>query len=90
MKQIEIDYDSKTNTIYIGASKKDFVPKYLDYVLEHLGLPKDAKRIFKDDTTKQTPVCDWCKDIINFHAYNNVFGKIPEHCPECGRKMTKE
>lgn len=90
MKQIEIDYDAKNNTLYIGASKKDFVPKYLDYMLEYLKIPKDAKRIFKDDVTEQTPVCDWCKDTVNFHAYNNVFGKMPKHCPECGRKMTKE
>lgn len=90
MKHVTIEYDPKNNTVYIDANEKDFVPKYLDYALEHLGLPKNVKRIFKNNTATQTPTCTWCEDTVNFHAYNNVFRTFPNFCPECGRKMTKE
>ena len=84
MKQIEIDYDHKTNTIYIGASKNDFVPKYLDYVLEHLGLPKNANRIFQEDFIPwENPeiVNDLAEELIECSTYGfkqEVCGKAAE------------
>ena len=42
-------YDAKNKIVYIGAKKAAFVPEYLDYLLEYHGIPKNVKRIFKED-----------------------------------------
>ena len=45
-QQVHVSYDKTHNTVYIGAPESAFVPKYLDYILEYLHIPKTAKRIF--------------------------------------------
>lgn len=45
-----LSYDKATNTVYIDAPESAFVPKYLDYLLEYLKIPKTAKRVFKEDS----------------------------------------
>ena len=87
-KTTRIEYDTAKNIVYIGAPKSAFVPEYLNYVLEYLKIPKTAKRVFEPEHTKQS--CNWCNDTLNFHAYYEVFKEMPNFCPECGRKMTKE
>ena len=42
-------YDAKNKIVYIDAKKSAFVPEYLDYLLEYHSIPKDVKRIFKED-----------------------------------------
>ena len=42
-------YDPKNKIVYIGAKKSAFVPEYLNYLLEYHNIPKDVKRIFKED-----------------------------------------
>lgn len=46
---VGLAYDKEKNTVYIGAPESAFVPKYLDYLLEYLKLPKDVKREFKKE-----------------------------------------
>ena len=41
-----LSYDKKKNEVYIDAPESAFVPKYLDYLLEYLKIPKSAKRYF--------------------------------------------
>lgn len=45
-KSVTISYDPKNNIVYIQAKQSDFVPKYLEYLLEYLEVPKTAKIIF--------------------------------------------
>ena len=42
-------YEADINTLKIEAHEKDFDKKYLEYVLEHQKIPKDAKIIFTKD-----------------------------------------
>ena len=42
-------YEADINTLKIEAHEKDFNKKYLEYVLEHQKIPKDAKIIFTKD-----------------------------------------
>lgn len=42
-------YETDINTLKIEAHEKDFDKKYLEYVLEHQKIPKDAKIIFTKD-----------------------------------------
>ena len=44
-----MSYNVTTNTVKIDAPKSAFVPKYLDYLLEYYNIPKNAKRMFKED-----------------------------------------
>lgn len=46
-KQVKMTYSIKKNEITIYANESDFVPKYLDYLLEYYGIPKNAKRRFE-------------------------------------------
>jgi hypothetical protein len=45
-KRVQMSYNKRTNTVKFEAKESDFVPKYLDYLLEFHNIPKDAKRIF--------------------------------------------
>lgn len=47
MKQTNITYNAKNKTVIFDAAEEDFDPKYLNYLLEHLNIPPDTKRIFK-------------------------------------------
>lgn len=44
-----LSYDKAANTVYIDAPESSFLPAYLKYLLEYLKIPKDVKRIFKED-----------------------------------------
>ena len=55
MANILIEYDKKKQIVYIHAQKKDFVPKYLDYLLEFYNIPKTAKRIFTKEGDVYVP-----------------------------------
>jgi hypothetical protein len=41
-----ISYNMKKNIVYFDVPESAFVPKYLDYMLEYLGIPKNATKIF--------------------------------------------
>ena len=48
-KQVEINFDQNKNIVYFDAYETDFVPDYLKYLLEHLKIPADARRVFLKD-----------------------------------------
>lgn len=83
-KSVRISYNAKTNTIFIGAKKSDFVPKYLDYALEHLNLPKNATRVFEEEFIPwEDPavVKDLAEELIKCSTYGfkqEVCGKAAE------------
>jgi hypothetical protein len=43
---VDICYQISTNTLTIGAPPSAFDPKYLEYLLEYLGIPKNATILF--------------------------------------------
>lgn len=47
---VAFTYDKTNNTVYIDAPESAFVPKYLEYLLEYLNIPKSTKRIFKKES----------------------------------------
>jgi hypothetical protein len=53
-KKVKLTYDPKENIVYIGAPESAFVPAYLNYMLEYLDIPKDAKRIFQEENNEET------------------------------------
>lgn len=53
MKHIKIGYDKTHNICYIDAKKSEFIPRYLEYMLEHLKIPKNAIIIFLKDQSKE-------------------------------------
>ena len=83
-RKVNITYDPATDTVYISAPKSAFVPKYLDYVLEYLHLPKTAKRVFEEDIIPwENPdvVKDLAEELINCSTYGfkqEVCGKAAE------------
>lgn len=83
-KNVQLSYDQKNNTIFIGAPKSAFVPKYLDYVLEYLKIPKDAERIFEEDFIPwENPeiVNDLAEELIECSTYGfkqEICGKAAE------------
>ena len=42
-------YDVKNKIVYIDAKKSAFVPEYLDYLLEYYNIPKNTKKVFKEN-----------------------------------------
>ena len=44
-----LSYDKAKNTVFIDAPESAFVPQYLTYLLEYLKIPKNVKRVFKED-----------------------------------------
>lgn len=48
-KKRTMHYDPKRNIIYIDANESEFVPKFLDYLLEYYKIPANAKRVFLRD-----------------------------------------
>lgn len=50
-----MQYDIENDILYIDANESEFIPKYLDYLLEANGIPKTAKRIFIRDENETNP-----------------------------------
>ena len=48
MQTAKISYDKKTNKITIEANHSDFLPEYLFYLLEYLGIPNYYNIYFLD------------------------------------------
>ena len=46
-ENVQVTYNSETNTVYFDAEKEKFIPGYLKYLLEYLKIPADATLIFK-------------------------------------------
>lgn len=49
MQEREMKYDTVNNVVYIDAKESEFVPKFLEYLLEYHKIAKDAKRVFLRD-----------------------------------------
>lgn len=47
MEMTNISYDKIKNIVYIDAEKSALDPKYLKYLLQHLGIPSGVRVIFK-------------------------------------------
>ena len=78
-KTVYIAYDAKSNAVFIDAKKSDFVPKYLDYALEYLNLPKDATRVFEEEFIPwENP--DVVKDLAEELAKCATYGFKQEIC----------
>lgn len=78
-KSVSISYNAETNTIFIGARKSEFVPKYLDYALEYLKLPKDATRVFEEEFIPWENY-DVVKDLAEELAKCATYGFKQEVC----------
>lgn len=49
MKKVSLTYDAHNGIVYLEASQQDFIPKYLQYVLEYYGIPANVKIVFLED-----------------------------------------
>lgn len=55
MQTAKISYDKKINKITIEANHSDFLPEYLFYLLEYLGIPNCCLIDFLDGRYAITP-----------------------------------
>ena len=46
-ENVQVTYNSETNTVYFDAEKEKFIPGYIKYLLEYLKIPANATLIFK-------------------------------------------
>lgn len=53
-ENVQVTYNSETNTVYFDAEKEKFIPGYIKYLLEYLKIPANATLIFKDSYKAHT------------------------------------
>ena len=46
-ENVQVTYNSETNTVYFDAEKEKFIPGYIKYLLEYLKIPANATLVFK-------------------------------------------
>lgn len=95
-KSVNLSYDSENNTVFIDAPKSAFVPKYLDYALEYLKLPKNAERVFIEELIPwEDPAVieDLIKELLDCATYGfkqEICGKAAECITYLANKSSKQ